>query len=183
MWKQSFGLKLKYYLLLEHKIDTQSDRQVYKHIQKSFAKYGIWIKVAILCGATEKNVHDYYHNTWSKQFCDSHEEHKEWLTAEIQKLVDVDASISIAIDSVIQSLQAQHPHKKFHMISLRQVLWRIYHKSCRIKEIALLIQTNKQQQIQTAVKHSYIKTPNFGQLVLSELDITYLVTQLKDFIL
>ncbi|CAL6080974.1 Conserved_hypothetical protein [Hexamita inflata] len=184
MWKQSFGLKLKQYLQQEHGMEPKSDRQVYKQIHQIFTKYGIWIKVGTLCGATEKNVHDYFHNTWSKQFCDSYDQYKEQLALQMQKLVDANLSKSAAINTVIDQFQEQHPHENFHIISLRQVLWRIYDKACRIQVSGPDTQTEIQRQAESLSKLNSIYSPEQIQLpVFSEIDIADIVAHLKDMVM
>ncbi|CAL6084463.1 Conserved_hypothetical protein [Hexamita inflata] len=181
MWKQSFGLKLKQYLQQEHGMEPKSDRQVYKQIHQIFTKYGIWIKVGILCGATEKNVHDYFHNTWCKQFCDSYDQYKEQLTLQMQELVDANVCKGSAINTVIQQFQEQHPHENFHIISLRQVLWRIYGKAHRVQKTEPSKQTDIQRQTDTTAKRSsIISLDQVKPIVFSEIDIADIVAQLKD---
>ncbi|CAL5981133.1 Conserved_hypothetical protein [Hexamita inflata] len=128
MWKDSFSERLRTYLQLEFGVQASTDMQTYQFIHSRYIKNGTWAKIATLCGATEKNVHDYYHNTWSKQFCDSYDEYKPEMFQQLEQLVNSSTAKSEVLHQIIYNLQQQYPEKNFHSISLRQILAHAYER-------------------------------------------------------
>ncbi|CAL6045239.1 Conserved_hypothetical protein [Hexamita inflata] len=128
MWKDSFSEKLRVYLHLEFRVQAYTDMQTYQFVHSKYSKHGMWAKIANLCGVTEKNVHDFYHNTWSKQFCDSYEEYKPEMNRQLELLIKSGMAKSEVLNQIIGNLQQQHPEKNFHSISLRQILAHAYER-------------------------------------------------------
>ncbi|CAL6114807.1 Conserved_hypothetical protein [Hexamita inflata] len=107
MWKDQFNQSLRKYLQIDHHVHSESDTQTYLNLSQVKSKHGMWNKVAILCGATEKQVHDYYHNTWSKQFCDSYEEYKDQFNEQLLNLMQSNMRKSDVLNQLIEHRYSQ----------------------------------------------------------------------------
>ncbi|CAL6066738.1 Conserved_hypothetical protein [Hexamita inflata] len=182
MWKDSFSEQLRMYLQLEFRVQAVSDMQTYQFIHSRYIKSGTWAKVAVLCGVTEKNVHDYYHNTWSKQFCDSYEEYKPEMLRQLERLVNTSMPKSEVLHQIIFNLQQQHPEKNFHSISLRQILAHAYERLQKKQHEHS--QTFRKARNDPTQTHREEQQPVFLQCLsqVEQFDVAALVAQLKQLV-
>ncbi|CAL6066899.1 Conserved_hypothetical protein [Hexamita inflata] len=179
MWKDQFGQSLRKYLQMDHRIHSDSDVQAYQNLSKVKSKHGMWNKVAILCGATEKNVHDYFHNTWSKQFCDSYEEYKDKLNEQLLRLMKSEMRKSDVLNQLIGQLELEHPHKNFHTISLRQLLTHTYDRLALRNEFKKHSYERKDKQLQLHYAQPQPELVTATHIQMDQNEVNFLVAQLR----
>ncbi|KAH0573476.1 hypothetical protein SS50377_25596 [Spironucleus salmonicida] len=68
--KEQFSQYLREYLNKNYSLNIQFENDTYKYLQtlSISEKRGIWTTIAQALQVTQLQVHDYFHNTWSKQF-------------------------------------------------------------------------------------------------------------------
>ena len=71
-------------------------------------------------GVSSKKLHDYYHNTWSKQFFDSLDPLKNEIV-EMVKLMGSSAKAAV-LKQVIAHIEERYPEKRFHYQTLYQYI-------------------------------------------------------------
>ncbi|CAL6045275.1 Conserved_hypothetical protein [Hexamita inflata] len=179
MWKDLFSQSLRKYLQIDHHVQSESEAQIYLNLGKVKSKHGMWNKVAILCGATEKNVHDYYHNTWSKQFCDSYEEYKDQLNEQLPQLMQSDMRKSDVLNQLIGQLLLEHPDKNFHTISLRQLLTHTYDRLASRSEFQKRASEIKPKQPHPQHILSQLEQMSTHPLQMDQNEVNFLVAQLR----
>lgn len=116
----------------ELQIKCKDLRQCYETLVGPFAIKKKWAKLGDILGVDGKHVHDYFYNTWSKQFYDDAAQHKDELRALYFKELESAKKVP-AINKAIEKLQDAHPDKKFYKNQLYQQLYtiktdRIYRK-------------------------------------------------------
>ncbi|CAL6066737.1 Conserved_hypothetical protein [Hexamita inflata] len=174
--------RLRKYLYIDHSIQSESDAQTYQNLSKVKSKHGMWNKVAILCGATEKKAHDYYHNTWSKQFCDSYEEYKDQLNEQLLNLMQSKMRKSDVLNQLIGQIQLEHPDKNFHTISLRQLLTHTYDRLAQRIDFNTHVDQNiTKQSCDCSVKAGQEQIAN-QHPIMDQNEIIFLVTQLQTLV-
>ncbi|CAL6062408.1 Conserved_hypothetical protein [Hexamita inflata] len=179
MWKDQFNQSLRKYLQIDHHVHSESDTQTYLNLSQVKSKHGMWNKVAILCGATEKQVHDYYHNTWSKQFCDSYEEYKDQLNEQLLNLMQSKMRKSDVLNQLIGQLQLEHPDKNFHTISLRQLLTHTYDRLALRSEFQKRTSERKPKQSYPHHVQPQLEQISTYHLQMDQNEVNYLVAQLR----
>ncbi|CAL6052808.1 Conserved_hypothetical protein [Hexamita inflata] len=88
-------------------------------LRQNGAKFDIWKNMSQTLNISAKKIHDYYHNTWSKQFYDNIAEYRD----EIKKLVQSSYSqfgIQETVKSVIEQLKQQFPELNLHFQTVYQ---------------------------------------------------------------
>lgn len=87
-WKMRFGKVLAGYLRERMQVSPQNDREVYDLYLQMTDKdlRGIWVAISKILGISNKQAHDYFHNTWSKQFYSDISSHKRTLMEMLTKV-------------------------------------------------------------------------------------------------
>ncbi|CAL6103486.1 Conserved_hypothetical protein [Hexamita inflata] len=95
-----------------------SKAQLYQNFLK-LPRQNIWLEVSDYCGCIPQEAHDFFHNIWSKQFCDSYKPFKE----EIQTYISLARNViepKLLAKHVVAQFQQAHPELNFHKLSLNQ---------------------------------------------------------------
>ncbi|CAL5970514.1 Conserved_hypothetical protein [Hexamita inflata] len=153
MWQASFSKALKHYLQCEYGYHLSTDQQIFDQLQQVIPKRGVWIQVGLQLNITSNQAHDYYHNTWIKQFLDSFEEYK-W---QLKNLIDsekYDLNKTQLVNKIIQDFTQKHPDKKFHIMSIRQFIIHYYE---RIKTKKLNITVTKEAKRTDSDLYAFLK--------------------------
>eukprot|EP00703_Trepomonas_sp_PC1_P002907 JAP93699.1 Hypothetical protein TPC1_13922 [Trepomonas sp. PC1] len=81
---------------------------------------GFWIKMQKMCQINASKLHDYFHNKWSKQYCDCIKPHKQF----ILQIVDYASGETKQekIQNVLQQIKVMFPNKIFHQQTLYQLI-------------------------------------------------------------
>ena len=90
--------------------------QSLKIVQKRQA----WITIGMYANSSKDKAHDYYHNTWSKQFYTSLSAYREEMNELIQANTKSDPAETV--QAVISQLKLRHPGNLFHTRSLYQMV-------------------------------------------------------------
>ncbi|CAL6114750.1 Conserved_hypothetical protein [Hexamita inflata] len=154
MWKDDFGRYLRTFLEQTHRLHAATDAEAYRGLVAIQNKHGMWGRIGDICGASQKNAHDFFHNTWSKRFCDSFEAHKAQMTEQLRRLVQEGVDKSEALTAVIGGLQQEHPGQNFHLISLRQLLTHSYDRMAARQQAPRQprVQKERRQEVQRRQK-------------------------------
>eukprot|EP00703_Trepomonas_sp_PC1_P000805 JAP95801.1 Hypothetical protein TPC1_11076 [Trepomonas sp. PC1] len=99
---------------------------VYKFIQELQNKHGVWTKLAETIGIDQTQAHNYYHNTWTRQFHHSTDEYKQELNDLVQQQRQLQKSKSKVVNEVRRLFTNKHPDKDFHQSHLSQLLYKLY---------------------------------------------------------
>ena len=83
-------------------------------------KKNAWQTIGAYARLTGDKAHDYYHNTWSKQFYTSLIQYRPEICELIKTLVQNEAAETVKL--VIQQLKDNHQSVKFHNRSLYQMV-------------------------------------------------------------
>ena len=115
--KHFFGL-----VRAKYDIASKSDEDTFKQFVQlsSLHKKNIWAAMAEQCGVCADKLHDFYHNTWSKQFYTSLIQYRPEICELIKTLVQNEAAEMVKV--VIQQLKDNHQSAKFHNRSLYQMV-------------------------------------------------------------
>ncbi|CAL5994336.1 Conserved_hypothetical protein [Hexamita inflata] len=83
-------------------------------------KVGVWDEIGRLCKMNNKQSHDYFHNKWTKQFCDDFSELKD----EFRKIIrqQIQDEKKQQVQKIIQVIQHNYPTKNFHYQTLYQFI-------------------------------------------------------------
>ena len=97
-------------------------RAAYMQFQEmpNAARKGFWVKMQQLCHIKTARLHDFFHNTWSKQFCDDVKQFR----AQIQQIADEaeGATKEQKVQSAIEAVKRTWPDKSFHQQTLYQLV-------------------------------------------------------------
>ncbi|CAL6052810.1 Conserved_hypothetical protein [Hexamita inflata] len=88
-------------------------------LKQDGAKFDIWKNMSYALNIPSKKVHDYYHNTWSKQFYDDIDPYR----IQIQKLVHnskIQESMQDIVRNVISQLKQLYPKITLHFQTVYQ---------------------------------------------------------------
>ncbi|CAL6038846.1 Conserved_hypothetical protein [Hexamita inflata] len=86
-----------------------------EQVKKSF-----WIDMAATLGTTHKKLHDYFHNTWSKQFCADMAPFKAEISGVLKSCGHSD--MKMVLRSVLAHLHDKYPALRFHYQTLYQFI-------------------------------------------------------------
>ncbi|CAL6106669.1 Conserved_hypothetical protein [Hexamita inflata] len=131
MWKLHFNGALKQYLSQTTKAAITSDAQMYELMSTQRKSRGIWLQVSEQLNVTQQQVHDYFHNTWIKQFFDSFDEHKAELKSIVQSLLGQVHDRSLISQRAIDLFVNLHLKENFHVKSLQQF---VHHELQKYKD-------------------------------------------------
>ncbi|CAL6062368.1 Conserved_hypothetical protein [Hexamita inflata] len=143
MWKQNFGQNLMQYFSLFHQLEAATEAEVFEFVVNSHTKPGMWTEVGRICQESQKKVHDFFHNTWSKQFYDSYEPDLNDLYTQTTKLVGTQKPKVVVINQIVQKFVKANKDKRFHIISLRQKLNHHYDRQKGACEPLVVKNTNQ----------------------------------------
>ena len=83
---------------------------------------GIWKEVAQALHISKQQAHDYYYNSWFRQFFEDPKQYKQELRAMFVKNLEV-MTEQDAVDASVNELIAKYHDKKFHRTSLLMLLY------------------------------------------------------------
>ncbi|CAL6061289.1 Conserved_hypothetical protein [Hexamita inflata] len=124
MWQRYFEQSLVQYIQEKYNFVPASPKEMFDTICDTPAaeKRYMWVKVAQLCSCTKQQVHDYYHNTWTKQFYDDILQYKAELNQLVRKASSTKQAKDAIIKETIEQLSVNHPSKRFHNRGIYQYL-------------------------------------------------------------
>ncbi|CAL6066498.1 Conserved_hypothetical protein [Hexamita inflata] len=126
-------------------------------------KFDLWKQMSILLNVTPKKIHDFFHNTWSKQFCDNIYDHRPEIERIIAELVNF-CSIKDLVVTIQCRLQIGYPTIKLHYQTLYQFV------NYQVK-----IHDNKQyssKKLQNEPIRSYVKRKVQSQFISQNIQRT-----------
>ncbi|CAL5971529.1 Conserved_hypothetical protein [Hexamita inflata] len=122
MWKTKFTAALKKHIEREIGIKYDTDQQIYEGIISLQDRRGLWGQIADILDILPQQAHDYYHNTWSKQFFVQFDEFKPYLTEQITQHINDDSTKKEIITNILNEFLASKPDIKFHRMSVSQYI-------------------------------------------------------------
>ena len=84
------------------------------HKMERMLNYGFWTEMSKQMHVPQKKLHDYYHNMWSKLFCEDTNMH----STEIEELMMKHVQSSKLPQDVLKDLQSNNPTLTFHYQSV-----------------------------------------------------------------
>ncbi|CAL6011439.1 Conserved_hypothetical protein [Hexamita inflata] len=151
---QSFGDA--FVKVISKKTDILFTNILYAHNEylsrQNGAKFDIWKNMSQILNISAKKIHDYYHNTWSKQFYDNIAEYRET----IKKLVHssyCQFGIQETVKTVLEQLKNEFPELNLHFQTVYQYVNYQVKNKCKTQQIHPKIQFN----IKTGVEPKNIK--------------------------
>ncbi|KAH0571122.1 hypothetical protein SS50377_27422 [Spironucleus salmonicida] len=143
-WQENFPQALA--LCLQERLQQQiiSSNDVFQASQNltEQQRRGIWVDVGQTLDIKAKQAHDYFHNTYVKQFYENITHYKSELVETLQEifaLTTAKTDQKKMINDAIAKFYEKYPHKKFHLQTVYSFL---YHQ---LKNVTTKIQTSKQQ--------------------------------------
>ncbi|CAL6048261.1 Conserved_hypothetical protein [Hexamita inflata] len=126
------------------------------------AKFDIWKNMSQTLNISAKKIHDYYHNTWSKQFYDNISEYRE----QIKKLVHssfCQFGIQETVKNVQEQLKNEFPELNLHFQTLYQYVNYQVKNKCKTQLKHPKQQLNLKNGVETKnIKFSEISEPVFN---------------------
>ncbi|CAL5971535.1 Conserved_hypothetical protein [Hexamita inflata] len=107
-------------LELQHKIITTEPKEIFDAFGEIPCRKNIWLLVSDYYGCIPQEAHDYYHNVWSKQFCEALARFKPELDALAAERFEPDRDPKETGREVIAAFVERHPDKHFHRLSVSQ---------------------------------------------------------------
>ena len=70
MWQEMFYETLRHFVECREQVSIHSPQELLTLMtnETNTNRRSMWPELAVELGATTQQVHDYYHNTWTKQF-------------------------------------------------------------------------------------------------------------------
>ncbi|CAL6039697.1 Conserved_hypothetical protein [Hexamita inflata] len=99
---------------------TATDADAYRAFIQIQDRRNIWLVVADHYGCIPQEAHDYFHNVWSKQFCEGLASFKPELDALAAENFEQDRDLKETGRDVIAVFVERHPDKHFHRLSVCQ---------------------------------------------------------------
>ncbi|CAL5991102.1 Conserved_hypothetical protein [Hexamita inflata] len=99
---------------------TAADAEAYRAFIQIQDRRNIWLVVADHYGCIPQEAHDYFHNVWSKQFCEAMARFKPELDALAAERFEPDRDPKETGREVIAAFVERHPDKHFHRLSVSQ---------------------------------------------------------------
>ncbi|CAL6080306.1 Conserved_hypothetical protein [Hexamita inflata] len=94
--------------------------------------FDIWKDMAVILNISAKKVHDYYHNTWSKQFYDGIEGFKSEILELITQM-DLNVQIKENVQNIVKTMKDKHQNVNFHYQTMYQFI--NYHMKNNIQKL------------------------------------------------
>ncbi|CAL6011545.1 Conserved_hypothetical protein [Hexamita inflata] len=88
-------------------------------IRQDGVKFDIWKDMAKILKVSPKKIHDYYHNTWSKQFSDDINPYRDEIKSLIQ-MTQFSHSIQETVKHAITELKKLYPKLNLHYQTVYQ---------------------------------------------------------------
>ncbi|CAL6064358.1 Conserved_hypothetical protein [Hexamita inflata] len=120
VWKQNFSEIFTDYLKQQYNPQGLTTNQVFETYQNlnEGARRGIWVSIGKILGIKSKEVHDFFHNTWVKQFYDDISLYRCDLVETVYNMIKAGGKkISEAVNCTISQFQKIHPELKVHLQS------------------------------------------------------------------
>ena len=130
MWRANFEAALRNFIASTNEPVPPEPRALMDAIQAMYSKQGIWDSVAMQLGITSRQAHNYYHNTWQRQFFEDLGPYKEQLEAQIRERAESGMEKNEAVGAVAASFLAGN-EKRIHGPSFRQFLHQAYESVAR----------------------------------------------------
>ncbi|CAL6053010.1 Conserved_hypothetical protein [Hexamita inflata] len=124
-------------------------------------KFDLWKQMSVLLNVTPKKIHDYFHNTWSKQFCDNIYDHRPEIERIIAELV-IFCSIKDLVVAIQCRLQVRYPTLKLHYQTLYQFV------NYQVK----ILNDNKQNKKKQEVRYQNAKRKVQSQFISQNIQHT-----------
>ncbi|CAL5970847.1 Conserved_hypothetical protein [Hexamita inflata] len=103
-----------------NKVRPASGEEAYRAFNGINYRYNLWLCVGDHYGCIPQEAHDYFHNIWSKQFCDDHLLVADDIKAAVLEKAAGDQGLKVLQKEVLQRVLDLHPDKHFHKLSLSQ---------------------------------------------------------------
>ncbi|CAL6077485.1 Conserved_hypothetical protein [Hexamita inflata] len=124
-------------------------------------KFDLWKQMSVLLDVTPKKIHDYFHNTWSKQFCDNIYDYRPEIERIIAELVNF-CSIKDLVVTIQCRLQISYPTLKLHYQTLYQFV------NYQVK----ILNDNKQNKKKQEVRYQNVKRKVQSQFISQNIQRT-----------
>ncbi|CAL6011414.1 Conserved_hypothetical protein [Hexamita inflata] len=95
-----------------------------EYLQRKDVKFSIWKEMSKYLKTSSKKVHDYYHNTWSKQFYDDIAPYRQQIKYEVLKTINYN-TIQQLVNDVCNQLTLRYPSLNLHYQTLYQLVYYI----------------------------------------------------------
>ncbi|CAL6077556.1 Conserved_hypothetical protein [Hexamita inflata] len=95
-----------------------------EYLQRKDVKFSIWKEMSKYLKTSSKKVHDFYHNTWSKQFYDDIAPYRQQIKYEVLKTSSYD-TIQELVNVVHNKLTLRYPSVNLHYQTLYQLVYYI----------------------------------------------------------
>ncbi|CAL6049282.1 Conserved_hypothetical protein [Hexamita inflata] len=134
MWKTLFDDALFQYLASNTGTTPTSSQHMYQLVQQQYRTRGIWLQIAQQLNITQTQAHDYFHNTWVKQFYAPFDPYKQQIrdiVALLSKTTRDRFELSL---KVLEVFELAHPHERFHAKSVQQFIHQTYQKQANASQ-------------------------------------------------
>lgn len=105
--------------------DELTDQFIYNWLNSNSAKNKIWVELGQTLGVTASRVHNYYHNTWSRQFYTDAELYKKQIYEIMESIYSNDTPTQDLIQITKEKFCERFSDISFHSGYLLQLIYRI----------------------------------------------------------
>ncbi|CAL6030111.1 Conserved_hypothetical protein [Hexamita inflata] len=128
MWKTIFDDALFQYLASNTGTTPTSNQHMYQLVQQQYRTRGIWLQIAQQLNITQTQAHDYFHNTWVKQFYAPFDTYKPQIRDIVARLSQTAIDRFELSVKALEVFEQAHPHERFHAKSVQQFIHQTYQK-------------------------------------------------------